>query len=135
MTAGDKIVLCFGVFLIACAIVWRLALVVWKRRHDAVVAGYVRVRGVVTDNYVDGSGSDTGYYQVVSYEVDGAQYQYTHVSRAYRPWPVGEPFELAYDPAQPTTAVEADYDDSWDKKLTVALSVGGLVFIGAAWVG
>lgn len=135
MSTGDKIVFGFGIFLIVCAIAWRLALVVWKRRHDAVVASYVRVRGIVTDNYVDGSGSDTDYYQVVSYEVDGTQYKYTHDSRAYSPWPVGVPFDVAYDPARPTTAVEAVCDDGWDKKLIIALVVGGVIIASAAWIG
>lgn len=134
MTDGGRLVFGFGLIVVVACLAWRMALARWKRRHDARVARYVRTRGTVTDNRVDGSGSDTDYYQVVTYEVGGTPYIYVHDSRAYRPWPVGEPFDVAYDPKQPSTAVEADFDDAWDKKLIVAFAIGGMLITWAGWV-
>lgn len=134
MTTGDRIVFGFGIFVIVACAAWRIALWRWKKRHDDKVAAYVRARGTVTDNRVDEAGSETDYYQIVSYEVAGTTYQYVHDSRAFRPWPVGQPFDVAYDPANPQTAVEADYDDGWDKKLIVAFAIGGAAFATAAWM-
>jgi len=135
MTTGDGIVFGFGISAVIGAIAWRLALLRWKKRHDALVSGYVQVRGVVTDNRVDGSGSDTDYYQIVTYEVSGTKYLFVNDSRSYTPWPIGKPFDVAYDPQQPSTAVEAKYDDAWDKKLIAVMAIAGILIAAEAWTG
>lgn len=82
---------------------------------------------------MDDTGSDTDYYQIVTYEVGGTKYLFINDSRAYRPWPIGVPFDVAYDPQQPSTAVEVNYDDAWDKTLIAAMAIAGILIATEAW--
>ena len=131
MTLVGGLAVVLGTLMIAGGFAWHRWVTRRKARHRELVERRKIVEGIVAENRGDGD----GYSAVITYSVDGAEYRIAGEDDSYIPWPIGKAVAVAYDPARPSDAVEVEYDDSWDRRLALALCVGGVVVGGLAVLG
>ena len=75
------------------------------------------------------------YNAVIAYTVNGTSYEIVGNDNSYIPWPIGKTIAIAYDPDCPGEAIEADFDDAWDQKLSMFVGLAGVALVAGAWTG
>lgn len=131
MIVLERILVVLGVLAALGAVAWRAWLAREKRRHEALVARRTIVEGAISANRA-GEGT---YTAVISYTVNGASYQVAGSDESDEPWPIGKTIRVAYDRERPSDAVEVEFDDAWDRKLSIFVGFAGIVLAGAACMG